>query len=585
MSSSKEVVGLYREFEKLFKLCTLWSGEPRQLETVLEATQASIDQAFREREEPYFFDIFSARVNHDGQPIHQTEGSSFSLSYSLFCEGVRTIIVLPSLGSQELFQWVKQIYSHLKQEEKGEPGDLATKLWKLPTTSLRVQLYSGLGLEDFGLQILELGDQVEEILVDATAARKDESVFRALSAGEGGWDLPIAEKFDLEEVAEEDRLSDSAVEDLKKDLQSIGVSEKAEKILAVSKREVEILREELSSFHLDLIEFNLLNQYLGLFPKASEELRKELEGHLVGLMTSILDRFHPGLILFLSAYLRKWAGQDWAQQVQDQFEEAIQKAFESEAKLKVLVLAAADSKKARMVKGLLEHLSEEQIPRALAISAQHGTADSRRLIFDALVRQRKLLKPQKLFSTQDSDLIRAYLPELMEEDFEGKDQFLVQLLRSPDPEISSRVAQRIDSLLIPPPAALKLYESLSMDNRGLWLKALEKPERPALWREFLIRGLEAGRWAMGSETLARSWVRALIAQLAGDCLQHLLPIVRARVFFFFPRYRNERLWILRELFSIEDPQWKEALSEIREMESSWVFQSSESQRILRGMKR
>jgi hypothetical protein len=578
MSSSKEAGILYREFEKYFKLCTLYLGEPRQLDSALEATKKAIGNAYEDRDKAYFFDIFSSIVTESGEKIFSTEGANVSLAYSLFCEGVRTIVVMPGVSADEIFKWVKKIYEFLKSGN--EDDDLATLLWKSPSSAIRVQLYSGLGLEDFGLQVLELDENIDLVLVNGGAAKSgEEKSYRNIVAGEQGWDLPIGDQFLVEGEQHRSSLSEKAVEELKKELKSIGMSDRADRIIPLSKEEFENLREELSNFNLDLIEFNLLNHEIPVI-RASEDSRDFLVAQFGSILNSVMDRFHPGLMLFISKTLESFKKEAWARDLRDSYQETVSKTLRLPDKLKIVVRALGDEKRARVARFLLAQAPDVALIPALLEGAADSNPEVKKAVFTTLVLEKDLNRIPEIFNLSNPELVKPYLPLLIPIEFEQRANFLIRLLRSADMDIAERVAENLVFMIVPVRAVVTLYGQVGERVKDRWLRSLLKSARTEDWKDFVETGFRQRLWQGESDEIFQLWVQLVLKMKGLGGMELFNDFLSARVLGFFPKYRREREGILKILSQQRDAQWRPVLKKIQKDQSSWVVQSSEARKTL-----
>jgi len=327
MSSQKHAEALYRDFEKLYRLAGLYQNNTRQMEKQLQFVDNNLVQHLLQ---PFGaggkvqFDILMASVYHSGEEVFRSKTPEFTISYSLFYEGIKSLTFTGGLKAGELWDWILSVKDCLAQMQ--EDQDLASMLWRKSYPHIKVSLYSALvsgasgakgdesdGGELTGALAFNISEDSEEFEAEFLKEVLSEEFSASNPDTPSGlemieWDLPDGDLVS-KKLFSLGVMDDKASERLKKELADAAISDRAKGLVRFEREEVANLKQEIESYDQDQIQFNLVNFYLsliekeeGLSSKTSEDLLQAVES----IVQAIVQRFHSGLVLFVLQRLGKW---------------------------------------------------------------------------------------------------------------------------------------------------------------------------------------------------------------------------------------------------------------------------------------
>jgi len=606
MKSENRSVAVFRDFEKLFKLAAFYQGQK-------DVLMRHVDMAGRnlatQLEDPDFqegilqFDLLMTAVFSEGKEIFRSDRPESTMAYALFCEGVKSVIAARGLSGQELLQWVMLLREHLTPGKK-EQGDLASVLWRNRFQHLRVSIYNALlEVEDIGQESLSPGEENDILAVEA---RADSLLEESALAGDfskrrfgpgslglgseavlaGGrfsrdefWSLPSIDRRAMRTLQP---LSENEVNKLKSQLSSASYSERARNMLRFSASEVAPLRAEMESYDSNQIEFNLMTQIFVLLEQGDSESKAHFEmcrRQLEEMAQSIIERFHPSLILYFLKRLSAVKKHSSLAELIAGVNEKIRKSLESIDNQILLLeaLGSPDSKASalQLLKlipndkwmGILDILiarrNERLLVEVLALMREKDPNFSSSLLALGFERLAGLIGP----------ISRLNWPE--------KGAFLGKCLASRDSRLVGEALPLINQIEMPADLALSVFQRVDAGMQRLWMDRLLVEGPLDHWRAF-VRGLFVSQvWRKVSEEPAVLMLKIFYKYFQLSSISELKPFVEERRLLLWPAYPRERDLILSALLTSKDRGLEPIKSEILKQESRVYFQSSSLRERLR----
>jgi hypothetical protein len=600
MKSSNRSVAVFRDFEKMFKLSGLYQGQKDALGHHVNLIGKSLSNTL---DDPDFgegvvqFDFLMTAVYSDGHEIFRADRPELTMAYSLFCEGVKSILVSRGFSGTELYDWVQLLREHLRAG-RNDQTDLASILWRNKFQHLRVSIYNALlEVEDIGANplsreekadILELGESADE-LVEQSALAGDFANSKRLGQGKLGpgeekvgttikdprdefWSLPSVEKRLVKTIKP---LSETDADRLRNYLADGAYSERARGILRFTAAELSPIRAEMESYDANQIEFNWMTRIFGLLETSNAEgsdflhfSRKQLEA----VAQSIIQRFHPSLILYFLKRLNSVKSKVHLTQTVQEILDRIRKALENPDN-QVLLLDALSSPEGKA--------SAIQLLKLIS-------ADRWKVMMDLIIARRNekvMIDVLDLLREREADLaeflwnlgferLAALIPAVAVLNWEGRGTFFSRCLLSRSPNLIQQSLPFLSIIQLPVDAALQAFQRANHSNQRLWLEKLIVDAAFPHWRDF-VRALFAKQlWRNAPEDVAILMLKVFYRYLQAPCIKELRPFVETRRLIFWPAFPQERDLILSSLLTSRDRGLEPSRTELIKQESRLVFQSS-----------
>lgn len=600
MSSERHAAAIYRDLEKLYRLIGLYKGNLRQIEQQLRYLDNNLDVHLRSgigRSASVRFDLLMSAVYYEGEEIFRSTTPEFTLSYALFGEGVKSIILRSGLSSQELADWLLLVRSAVDSYGKQDQTDLASLFWRKSTPNIRVALYNNLisnltGVEseedlaslEFSEDEDEFDELIEKEVLEAEFGGAHEKAAHKISGlQEDAWDIPSGDIV-VKKMAELGIQDPQMAQRLRRELGDAQVSDRAKRILRFSKLEIEHLRKELEHFDESQVEYNLLLRYLFFLENQAlrdPKIYAAIVEDLAQIIQSTLSRFHGGLILFLLKRIEKWQTQAGLEKIYKVIESKIFSALQLEKNLVQVAFAFEDEKRQKIAKELLKFLGAKQFQFIMSVFVDSKEAIGVERFLEALIPIYPDLEhvPQ-IWQPEEIGLAVPFLSRVC---WEARDRFLARCLRSRNFNVAAAAGEKLAFIQMEAHVAIRLYQTLDERLRLVWLQSLARNPPQKHWVNFMRQILRQKYWQKESnDELMALWIRCLLRYLGKEAIECFSPWVRARRFYFWPRYPKLREIILQVAMRIEEASLKADLRDWALRERGVLFQSKDLKELLAG---
>lgn len=594
---------VYRDFEKIYKLVALYSGDKNQLSQHVRHIDAMLQQNL---DDPEFqegliqFDFLMTAVFAEGKEIFRSPSPELTMAYALFCEGVRSIIAMRGLSGNELMEWALLLRKTFDPKNKsGE--DLASILWRNRFNHLRIQIYNALlnvdeiglsvapvdeGFEAFKLEQKRLEKTLEEESLQDPSNRKFKTNQQKASSPaelvknirDEFWSLPSAQKFFHATAA----LDEKEVEKLKNQLSDAAYSDRAKNIVRFTAEEISALRGELEAYDANHIEFNLLNQHFNLI-ETSENLdsatRTFLLRQIETMVKSVIGRFHAGLILFLMRKLTSLKGKPELKDFIGDIAKLIRDSLQNEENRKLILESLETSEGRKTAFEVLPYISKKEWP-SLLDQLIHSKRIKGIVGFLLFMKQNDENFEQTLYSL-GAERLSVLLPALREIDWDKKSAFIIRCMQTKSPSLVEAALEFLAEVEMPVDQSLGIFRRLPDRAKSFWIEAILDQGDWFKWKAFAKSLLSQNDWIKANDVTALWILRFVMVVLGVEAFEALKPWVEARTFKFWPKFKRERDLILSSLLILKSPVTKALTSELIAREARVIFQNRDLKERLR----
>ncbi len=593
MKAEVRSANVYRDFEKLYKLIGLYSGNLDQISSQVRYADAVLQENLKAEGEDNSlkFDFLMTSVFSDGREVFRSQSPELTMAYALFCEGVRSVIATEGLTGQELVEWCQLIRKHLSSTTGGAE-DLASILWRNRSVHIRAQIYNALlNLEEIGVQgLAEVSQETlaetglekvleKEHLESAKMAEPLSSKEAEKGAGsflkmmeDQKFVLPAAQRF-YRTVAQIDQ---KQLERLKSSLSDVGYSDKAKSLMRFNPEEVQALTEELESYNVNHVEFNLLVQIFSLIESAQSldaQIQDSILRRLDTLIRSILQRFHTGLLSFLVKKLALLKNRQGFEKIYKLSTESVRKALDIEENRNSLLESLGSDEAAATAQELLQFYAPQQWPRLLDQVLYLKRPKAVHNFLKYIQKSSTDLESQ-LFAF-GPERLKILIPHIVDWNWDKKQSFLLRCLQSRSPDVVAATLPYISRVKISSEQVLPLLERLTDRDRSRFLEALIDQKNFKEWEGVARVLVGSTLWRTGSENSALSVLRFVVYVLGEGAFPPLMSFVTERRWGFWARHPQERERILTALFSVRSTGLKSKLKELFQQEARLLFQSAD----------
>ncbi len=562
-------IAVYRDLEKFYRVMGYYEGqEVKPLESHEKFIQQSLEDSLRHPSE------YIRRIQYDlnmhealcqRRIVFSTEKPEASLLYSLFSEGIQSLIALRDLTALDMKDWCLLVRQTLIEFDEGNNKDLATALWRTPSRNIRTRIYNS--LLDLEAQLKhEKKDDAEEAPVKWHDRDQE-------------WDLPDGESVQRDKSAHEN-LKASDLKKVRSHLDSLELNAALPPGLQLNAEEVSLLSNELSAFDSNHVDFNLLNLSLSFLQSSQSEnlgAKKYTEKILLNLCQAVVSRFQPSLIHLLIEELKN-LDPTRLKDLKEKLEKSITDTLANPANQKRLISSLRDPSRAKVTKKLLPLLTPKQFPAIidfyLSAKDEEGLLDFLKTIVE------RDLPLDQIFLGWGEDRLAAVFPCFRDLHWDHKNDFIKRIVRSPYPKLVKQASYYLPSLTFEPDQAVSLYRNLPDETKEVWLNVLSMAALTATWKEFLGALFQSSAWLAGSNSsaqnkLASGWMEVAFKTFRRNMIPWLLPWISGRKFFFWPKYPEAREICLKALVQKKDLREAAEVQELLSREAKVRFQSAE----------
>ncbi|MBN8555020.1 MAG: hypothetical protein J0L93_06205 [Deltaproteobacteria bacterium] len=578
-------MSVYRDIEKIYRLYALYSGRVQAMEPHVKLIDQSLAQHLRGKDADLDwmqFEFLMTAVQSQGENVFISKQPETTLSYALFCEGIRALLISKNISAREVLDWCTRIRKYFIEIEKPEGSllDLASVLWKNPHPHLRVYLFNSL-LElkevDPAAEGLELKnetggllDKDDDDLNNTGNNSKDEWHSRDMD-----WELPSGDLVFSQMDAEEDLLKDKLTH-LKQQLSDASINDRAERIMRFQEAEIEALKNEIETYDQNHVEFNLLVQFFTTLSESSDATslgNALILENLKKMASSIISRFHGGLILFFLKRLQDYQTAKGSDQVTESLKKSLMEALAKPDHLRLLAEALTDASRYKIAKQLVVYLSRESQSHLLDFLIDQQNKAGIQHFLMMLIETDPTLD-QDIFQWGDQRLIQV-LPVLQTIPWSARSRFLIRCLRHRSLELNRAALPIIADLPIKSSEAMALYEKLSAHDRKILVDSFSNRPVLAEWAPFIQQVIRSGYWSLDNSDIALAWARAAFRYLGRRGFELLDPFVSSRKFILWPKFSVEREAALIAALQIKEPQLRAQVNQWAAREKGLFFQDSE----------
>ncbi len=540
-------VSVYRDFEKFYKVLGYYEGQEikplevheRHIDRTLEGELRNSNAYIRR----IAYEIQMLEAHADKRVVYRTEKPEASLVYSLYSEGIQSLIVLRDVVALDIKEWSELIRQTLKAFDEGTSNkDLASVLWRSPSRNIRTKVYNA-------LLDLEADAQRRAPKKEAVQTKEPSPNWHQR---DHEWETPDGEKVQRSEALKRSTPAEKAMGRIKHQMQSMGLDPEIPAELQIDSEELECLSEELSFFDQNHIEFNLLHialsQLLSLSPQSQfAGARAQSEQLLKKITQGIVGRFQPGLILLLIDSIKQLKNTAPLTALGTELERIITQTLRQPANEKRLISSLKDEERAKTTRKLLPYIDPKQFPAIIDFYLERN--DTTNMVeFLKIFFERDLTHESLMFGWGEERLL-FILPLFRRLQWPGKYEFIKRLVKSPSQKIQQQACHYMINLDYELPQALDLYGKIADESRENWLQSLiEHPPRDC-WKPFLQKAIESQLWQSShSRALAGklhlSWLRLALHYFALEAWRIFDTLISARRFWLWPKYTDLRELIL-----------------------------------------
>ncbi|MGA0162861.1 MAG: hypothetical protein ACO3LE_01235 [Bdellovibrionota bacterium] len=588
MLTQKYAETVYQALEKVFRLVGFYGGHLRQMDKRLDFIENQLLLATNDLKggaPALRFDIFMLSVHCEGDEVFKTKEGESSLNYILFKEGVKSLFLSASVTAREMADWCLKIRAVIFEEEE-ELLDLASSFWKNPSSRIRIQFYNNLSVMggDFGESGFVAQPEREgrdDLLTRISVGADERSGGSEYSLGADAWDLPSAGSrnelgihthfFDVEVAAE-----------LKKELESSEISDRASHIVQFQEDELRAVIRELISYDESHVEYNLLCHYFSVLDQnqsLSSSVIEAITNEILRILDDIFRRFHGGLILFC---LRKFETWDSRKDLEVLVKSGIEKVHQllvEKQNLQRLAESFYDEKKIELAKNLIQYLKPEGFEFVFCQLAAQPDSQAFKIYVQALI----TTYPEFELAPQNwpADKLKHSVAEVMSATWDAKERFLVRCLRSKNRELLLSSVPFIYTINLEASLGTKLFQSLNKESLRLCLNSFLREAINPNWKKFMKSVLVSRFWLSSDIDLKMLWIQVLLKYLGAEAVSFFEPFVSERRFIFFPAHPDIRTGILFAVLRSEDSAVYQHARNWIAREKNLIFQPKDLRQLLR----
>ena len=567
---NKKMDKVYNDLEKFHRVIGYYEGqEIKPLEIHERHINLSLEQNLRQSEE-YIrriqYDLKLSEVSCDNRIVFRPDKLEASLVYSLFSEGIQSLVCLRDLTASEVRDWCLLIRGTLLDFDRGGLDDLASVLWKAPFRNLRSRVYNSL---------LDLAAEESPRRLKEAKKKLDNSWHMR----DQEWVVPEASNVVRSESAHKAVDTESITKNYQK-LSSPEIREEEEGALKLDTMELSILSEEMASYDENQVQFNLLNMLISSLlelPAETSQLREGIVARLQSLTAAIVMRFQPGLMLHLIDQLEKMSANHLAA-VGSGILETISNTLKQPASEKRLIASLKDAERSVVSRRLLPYIDPVQFKAVIEHFLLQDEKDALVEFLDMMLKRD--LPHDKLMFEWGEDILVGVLPLLRRLDWPTKYNLLERAIRSPYPKLARQASFFLANMKLDSQIALQVYDRLPDEIREIWIRALAESQPQPHWKVFILKMFQTHRWTLANESMMRSrfmlgWAELALKYIGMGALSLFEPYVRGRKMIWWPKHSSEREAIIKACLQFKPAEGDKKHLEWLLPETSVFFQKRE----------
>ncbi len=571
---------VYRDLEKFHRITGYYDGqEIMPLEQAEAHIQSHLETRLRSGSE--YIRRLSYRLNMsevicDGRSVYQAEKPELSLVYSLFSEGIQSLILLRDLSAQDIKEWLELVRRTIEEFEAGGMKDLASVLWRSPSRNIRTRIYNSLSeLEAQANQIKAKKVKSEEKREEKSSASAPEIQKPKWHERDQEWDTPEATSVVREKEAQAP-LASEKVRKARESLRAVELNFELPAELRLSSDEILSLTQELSFFDQNHVDVNLMTWQLSALKQhelLAPEVKTQIREFLSRLTEGVISRFQPSLIFLILNEISQLPRE--LQDIRADILGRITKTLRHPANEKRLLSSLLDPERAKVTKRLFPYLDSKQFPAIIDFFLKFDDRDGL-VEFLKIVLEGKPETVPLLFSWGEQRLT-AILPLFRRLQWPEKYDFLKKCLKSSSKALSKQAAFYLYAIPFDTEEALKTYSGLNDEAKEIWVKALlDNPPKDS-WKPIIRAVFSTGKWMEASHKtmasrLMMAWVSVALKYYQVQSFALFREFIVSRRWHFFPKYPEIRELCLLELIRDRSLRGKPEFLELMQRELRCVFQ-------------
>jgi hypothetical protein len=567
---------VYKDIEKFYRVIGYYEGQEmmpldvheRHIQNGLEAHLRDPREYLRRLQ----YNLQMTDVQCGTRSIYQAEKPELSLVYTLFSEGIQSLIALRDLSAHDLKEWCLLVRKTLLEFDDGNIKDLASVLWRSPSRNIRTRVYNLLSdLEETAIS----HEEGESLKHKHGWHNRDQE-----------WDLPEAR--DLKRLRSDcDPVAPDRMNQMKQQLQSLDVGGDVPAELKLTADEISTLSHELSFFDQNHIDFNLLNLFIqnaASNKNLEPSLLSFIEDFLGNLSKGVVNRFQPSLIFFMLHEIQNLSGGP-LKELKARIETEITKTLRQPANEKRLISSLKDPTRSEVTKKLFPYLDPEQFSTVIDFYLTFNDKDGLVEFLKVILEQNS--DADNIIFGWGEERLSQILPLFRRLEWPKKYDFLKRAVRSSSTKVAKQASYYIPNINFETTLALQSYKAQPDEIREIWMKAfLDQPIREN-WIPFFAELFSSGLWASANSKvlghrISMGWVEVAFRYTKGKAVEWIKPWVASRRFFFWPRYPELRECCLLPLIQQKTLQAIPEVLNLIKSESALPFQNTELRTLLKG---
>ena len=604
MNDSKLAAATFKDIEKLYRLLGVYSGNVRQCEKHIEFIDKNFMKNVREPLKnggSYDYDLLMTSVYFEDQEVFSSKNPEFTLSHALFCEGLKSLVIKSQITGQELVDWLMIIRNILLQNDQSDEGDgpqedLASVLWRKNSPNIQIALYNQLMLSDKGgrdltdFNVNEDTDSFEAQFI-GEALRSDDGGTAVIDRQTRGilesrldtswliqderWQVPGGEEL-LKSLGALGQKDPKLMEKLRAELGDAALSDRAKKIIRFQSEELGRLRKEVEHLDQTQIDFNALIHYISLLEAAPPSDWPSLKFGLAGFMEvirSVVDRFHPGLILFILRKIEKWSSRDRYKELYSVIQKELAGCLNREENLKNIATGFSSDQRRGLARDLLKFVDMKLVSLMVEHLFKEKQEAAVKPLLVALLELNYRIEDE-LFKWSE-DAIFLVLPIIVEIPFSQRHELVGRALRNRSPKIRQLAVKFVGLSKMEAGQAVSLFERLDPSSQKVWLESILALPASDDWRPFVAGMIRANRWNTFGEDSSALFVRLTFKFMGKPAVDIFDHWVSARKFMLWPKFPQERETILRVALTQKEISNLNEVRDWAKRERGLLFQNSE----------
>lgn len=588
MLTQKYAETVYQALEKVFRLVGFYGGQLRQMEKQLDFIENQLllaSQALKEGSKALRFEIYMLSIQCDGDEVFKTKEGESTLNYILFQEGVKSLFINSGVTAHEMAEWCLKIRAVIFEEEE-ELLDLASSFWKNPSSRIKIQFYNNLSLTggDFGESGFGAASEregLDNFLDQISNPSKEANTEAEVHNFADSWELPWHGNrgdFDLHTHF----FGAEIATDLKRELQSSQISDRASQIVEFQPEELREVIRELVSYDENHVEYNLICHYFAIVDNQqplSFEFIEMINLEILKILDEIFKRFHGGLILFCLRKFEAWSARQDLEFLVKSGVDKVKQLLSEEQSLQRLAESFHDEKKTELANHLIPLLKSEGWEFIFCHLGEHPESQAFKNYVQSLI----FACPEFELAPQNwpADKLKHCVADVMRTDWEAKERFLIRCLRSKNRELLISSVSFLHTINLESSLAIKLFQSLNREPLRVCLTSFLREPVNSYWRKFMKSVLVSRFWLSSDAELRMLWIQVLLRYLGAEAVSFFEPFVSERRFIFFPAHPEVRAGILFAVLRSEDSAVYQHAKNWISREKNLIFQPKDLRRLLR----